>query len=167
VDFLLVGIPAEVRYLGENPQKTGPLPALLKQWNLPHDNLLARVAGVPFDRVGGEPEVAGMFPKNHRLLTPGHDPLIGMIVGVFDILRGGRTAVDPSGIPQFDSGLAEPESNPLVAVTRWVLHLISDVATPMGLPAPGWANASSAGRQLWREPADGSRSSSFYVYDRL
>jgi hypothetical protein len=82
-----------------------------------------------------------MHARNHRLLTPGHDPLIGLIVGVSDILRGGRTSFDLSGTAHFDAGLAAPESNPLVAVTRWVLHIISDAVTSMGLPAPGWTLA--------------------------
>jgi hypothetical protein len=140
VDFLLVSLPKDVIYLGELPQKAGPLPTLLKRWNVSNDNFLARIARVPYDQpnVPGA-RVPGMYSKNHRLLTPGHDPLVGVVVGVVDIIRGGRTAFDIAGTPYFHPGLTEGITNPLVACAIWLLHLFSDVATPMGLPPPGWS----------------------------
>jgi hypothetical protein len=61
------------------------------------------------------------------------------VVGVLDIVRGGRTAFDVTGTPYFHPGLTEGITNPLVACAIWLLHLFSDVATPMGLPPPGWS----------------------------
>ena len=140
VDFLLVGLPKDVKYLGELPQKAGPLPKLLKRWSVPADNFLARIARVPYDALSTPgSRVPGMYPRNHRLLTPGHDPLIGAVIGVLDIIRGGRTAFDITGTPYFHAGLAESVVNPSVACAIWILHLFSDVATPMGLPPPGWS----------------------------
>lgn len=140
VDFLLVGLPQDVKYLGELPQKAGPLPKLLKRWSVSDDNLLARIARVPYDELSTPgARVPGMHPKNHRLLTPGHDPLVGTVIGIFDIIRGGRTAFDITGTPYVHPGLTEGTTNPLVACVIWLLHLFSDVATRMGLPPPGWS----------------------------
>jgi hypothetical protein len=77
-----------------------------------------------------------MFPGNHRFMTPGHDPLLGFVVGVFDILQGGRTAIGTDGVWRFDPGLGEPVANIAAALALELLHLLSDVATPAGLPAP-------------------------------
>jgi hypothetical protein len=139
IDFLLVGIPQNARYLSDLPQKAGPLPELLRSWQVPADNFLARIARVPYDAVSREgTPVPGMHPRNHRYLTPGHDPLVGLVVGVFDIIRGGRTAFDPSGRLYMHEGLM-PGENATTALVRWFLHLLSDVATPMGIPVPGWS----------------------------
>lgn len=140
VDFLLVGIPPQVGFLGELPSKGGPLSALLKKWNVDSDNLLARVAKVPYD--GLETKSLGIprpTPRLHRVLTPGHDPSpVGLIVGMFDILRGGKTGISRNGEPFFESGDGVVTKNPVVAITLWMLHLVSDAATKMGLPPPGW-----------------------------
>jgi hypothetical protein len=136
VDLLVVAIPRDVTYLGRHPQRGSWLTKLFKSWGVPSNNALARVARVPFDAVTGDPRVPGMFPGNHRFMTPGHDPLLGFVVGVFDILRGGRTAIGTDGAWRFDGGLGEPCTNVAAAVALEVLHLLSDVVTPAGLPAP-------------------------------
>lgn len=136
VDLLLVAIPSDVNYLGQYPQSGSVLTKFLKRWVVPSDNALARHAKVPFDQLGGNERVPGMFPGNHRFLTPGHDPILGLVIGVFDILRGGRTAIGTDGIWRFDGGLGEPTANIARAVVLEVVHLISDVATKVGLPAP-------------------------------
>ena len=59
------------------------------------------------------------------------------MVGVFDIIFGSRTALSKAGDLFLEVGLA-PGASPPVAIALQILHLLSDVATPMGLPAPGW-----------------------------
>src|SRR5690606_2014075 len=71
-----------------------------------------------------------------RFMQPGPDPTAGMIVGIFDILRGGRTAIGKDCRFRFDGDMAEPTWNVAGALVRWFLHLLSDVTTRMGLPAP-------------------------------
>ncbi len=39
----------------------------------------------------------GLSAYYHRLLSLGHDPLLGFVVGVFDILTGRMTTIDKAG----------------------------------------------------------------------
>ena len=41
--------------------------------------------------------VQGLSAYYHRLLSLGHDPLLGFVVGVFDILTGRMTTIDKAG----------------------------------------------------------------------
>lgn len=136
LDVLLVAVPKDVTYLGLHPQKGSLLTRLFKSWVVPSANALAAVAKVPFDAVGGDPKVPGMSPGNHRFMTPGHDPLLGLAVGVHDILRNGRTAIGSDGRLRFDEISGKTEPAPGAAVVLELLHLLSDVATKAGLPAP-------------------------------
>jgi hypothetical protein len=137
IDLLVVAIPKDVIYLGEHPQAGSFLTKLLKGWNVPSDNVLAEHAKASFDLVnGGERHVPGMFPGNHRFMTPGHDPLLGFIVGIHDLLRGGRTAIGTDGRVRFDANTGSPVDGLAAAFLVETLHLASDVATKAGLPAP-------------------------------
>jgi len=83
----------------------------------------------------------GLTPKSHRYQTLGHDPVLGFIFGVLDILRGttsGFSYDHLSGHHVFTI-IPLPQSVHLElieAVLRHIGHLLSDVATPAGLPAP-------------------------------
>jgi hypothetical protein len=136
VDILLVAIPRNVKYLGQHEQKGSILTKLFKEWSVPSNNALSGQARVSYDAVSGSARVPGMFGGNHRFMTPGHDPILGFAVGIHDILRGGRTAIGTDGVLRFDGGLAEPAANIVAALTTQFLHLLSDVATKAGLPAP-------------------------------
>lgn len=75
-----------------------------------------------------------MGPRNHRLKSLGHDPLTGFFFGVRDLMRGTGTYLDNGNLIQISTdydpvGLIE-------AVLTQVSHLLSDAATPSGLPAP-------------------------------
>jgi hypothetical protein len=83
--------------------------------------------------------VAGLSSRTHRLQTFGHDPLIGLLVGTIDIMRGGLTAIGKDGKLLYFGGLAAPLHNPLEALVIELGHLLSDGFTPMGLPAPRWS----------------------------
>lgn len=87
-------------------------------------------------------EVLGLNPKTHRFQSFGHDPLLGFIFGVKDLMKGELTAIDGSGrlIIQNVSG-AQP-TNFINAVITEFGHLLSDVnavsekGMKLSIPAP-------------------------------
>jgi hypothetical protein len=102
---------------------------------------------VPYDAMSfassdGVQKIAGMFPKSHRLQSLGHDPVLGFIFGVLDIMRGTITGFSYdklSHMHTFVHGGFVSNLQPvglIEAILRHIGHLLSDVATPMGLPAP-------------------------------
>jgi hypothetical protein len=135
-DFLVVRIPKSIDYVG-NLQRGSPLSTFLRDQSVPHDNWLGRYCKASFDRVADVP-TSGFSPSTHRLQTFAHDPLLGPVVGVIDILRGGMTTVSRDGQVAFIPG-GPAQYNVLSAMTTEVLHLMSDVFTPMGVPAPLWS----------------------------
>lgn len=134
IDVLLVAIPKDVNYLGEHRQAGSVLTRLFKSWNVDSDNALAGRAKASFD--GGLGDVPGMSAGNHRFMTPGHDPILGLVVGVFDLLRGGRTAIGRDGCWRFAPQTGDPASSVFAAIAIEILHLLSDAPTKMGLPPP-------------------------------
>jgi hypothetical protein len=86
--------------------------------------------------------IAGMFPKSHRFQSLGHDPVLGFVFGVLDIMRGTITGFSYDNLTQTHTwvqGAVWSNLEPvelIEAILRQLGHLISDVATPMGLPAP-------------------------------
>ena len=100
----------------------------------PSDNWLAKVAKVPFDQSIGE----GFTPNNHRVLTPGHDPLLGLVYGTADILGSTMTRSTVEGSVQFIDRLGPVDQGLFEALVKEFAHLLSDIATPAGLPLPGW-----------------------------
>lgn len=84
-------------------------------------------------------DVDGLSSYYHRLLSLGHDPILGWIVGVFDIMKGQMTTIDKNGrivIQIIDSYAGRKETNIFKAFAKQFLHLKSDLTTSMGLPAP-------------------------------
>ena len=84
-------------------------------------------------------EVEGLSSYYHRLLTLGHDPLLGFIVGVFDILAGRMTSIDKAGnitSQVMDVYADRKESSIFAAIAKQFVHLKTDVTTSMGLPVP-------------------------------
>ena len=108
---------------------------------------LEREFPVPFDPStsrGLDVPISGLGPRTHRFHSLGHDPLLGWIFGVSDSLHGTFTAVDKAGhlVCQVSPGAGA--INPGVGLFEAVVeafrrvfgHMLSDVATPAGLPAP-------------------------------
>lgn len=102
----------------------------------------SKTSKVPYDaqdnRNTGE-YVEGLSAYYHRLLSLGHDPLLGFVVGVFDILAGRMTTIDKSGkiVSQVIEGYADrKESDIFAALAKQLIHLKSDITTAMGLPVP-------------------------------
>lgn len=137
LDVFLVRIPADTRFLGEM-QTGSPLTAWLKEHSKPvHDHVLGRLEGmakVPYDDSVGR-LVDGLSPKVHRLMSLGHDPVLGFIFGVIDIMSGTGTFIDKNGdLKRIDKALS-PESL-IEAFLKIFLHLLSDVCTSTGIPPP-------------------------------
>lgn len=105
---------------------------------------------VPYDKV-----IEGMNGKNHRSKTLGHDPILGWIFGVHDILVNTMTTTDSILMLQtidatnyqskiflaqsfeeaFDTVVENKMSLP-IAVANQALHLYSDINTKKGIPIP-------------------------------
>lgn len=94
-------------------------------------------AKVPFDPSIHE-QVKGLNPKTHRLQSLGHDPLLGIIFGIRDIMTGKFTAIGrDSKINVIDmSDKISPEKNPFMALVKWICHILSDIPTTKGIPVP-------------------------------
>jgi hypothetical protein len=86
--------------------------------------------------------IHGLGPGTHRYQSLGHDPILGWIFGVRDLLKGELTAIGSDG-----RLIVQATAEPLLAGERLYLrifealqlvagHMASDAATSRGLPAP-------------------------------
>jgi hypothetical protein len=84
--------------------------------------------------------VDGLGPTTHRFQSLGHDPILGWVIGVKDILAGTLSAIDKNGkwvVQAVDSNDAAVKTMGLFeAIGRQFGHLGSDITTPAGLPVP-------------------------------
>lgn len=126
-DMFIVRIPKTMtagQYIG---QKGSPVSEAFRKMKFPDSmqSWLEKVSKVPYDNTGG---------GDHRIDTFGHDPVLGFIIGVIDIVRGGATTIKRGKIEvgQGNGALG----NPLDALVKQFLHMCSDVVTPKGLPVP-------------------------------
>jgi hypothetical protein len=114
-------------------------PAKSDDWISKWIQNLSKTCTVPYDN---QDLLDGMYAKSHRLQSLGHDPVLGFIFGVIDILRGTVTGFSYDKITKNHTWACEAVGknyepvNLITALLRQIGHLISDVATPMGLPAP-------------------------------
>ena len=152
-DYLLVATPGG-SFMGQ-PQRGSPVTAWLKEQsealapksgagNITRNafqnwvaNLTTAAEGwakVPYDVVNSK---VGLTPNVHRLASLGHDPLLGLVFGVGDILSGTCTFIDKSGAWSVVNAPGhDGSSNVLEAILKVVVHGPSDVFTAKGLPAP-------------------------------
>lgn len=87
-------------------------------------------------------EVLGLNPNYHRFQSLGHDPLIGFIFGIKDMMQGELTAIDGNGrwTTQRVSNFSEKEFTE--AIITQFRHLLSDVSASspgdkkLSIPAP-------------------------------
>lgn len=152
-DFLLVRIPKTIRSGQYARQKGSPLTAWLKQYDMrPADwaRKLEETCKTPYDRQHTVLDretvrIPGMTGRSHRFQTLGHDPVLGFVFGVLDIYRNTITGFSYdhlAGAHQWAGSLpvdviTEQRNVRLIeAILKHIGHLISDVATPVGLPAP-------------------------------
>ena len=145
-DFFIVKNPKTINYKGNIYEGSIVTDFLKKHINNEKDNRFAywakkleKITKVPYDSVGNGLE--GMTGKTHRLQSLGHDPVLGCIFGVLDILRGtlsGFSYDSVSGIHKFTvKQITDDESiNFIEACIKQIGHLISDVGTKTGLQPP-------------------------------
>lgn len=145
VDILMVGMPQR----GANGLEAGPLSDYIRAYfdeKFPEDEMKklanSKISKVPFDAQDNRNTtiyVKGLSAYYHRLLQLGHDPILGFVFGVSDILTGRMTTIDKSGkiVCQVMENYADrKESDVFAALAKQIAHFKSDVTTSMGLPAP-------------------------------
>lgn len=87
-------------------------------------------------------QVLGLCPQYHRFQSLGHDPILGFIFGVFDIMKGQLTAVDGNGRLIIQSMQGADTKNIIEAIITVFGHFLSDVGTKsdggkiLSVPAP-------------------------------
>jgi len=145
LDILLVGIPQKT----PDGLKGGTLANYVRNWfdkQFPEDEMEklanSKVSKVPYDAQDNRnttQNVEGLHPYYHRLLSLGHDPLLGFVFGVADILSGTMTTIDKNGkvvIQVMENYADRKETDIFAAIAKQIIHLKSDITTTMGLPAP-------------------------------
>ena len=82
-------------------------------------------------------------PLNHRLRSLAHDPVLGVIFGVWDMLHGTCTSIVNGEIISIPSTKGRTDEGLFQLIGQMMGHLLSDVNAPsgkgnrgMGLPAP-------------------------------
>lgn len=93
-------------------------------------------AKVPYDVVSPKLDLT---PNTHRLAAIGHDPILGLVFGAKDIVCRTCTFIDSNGAWRVIPGPAYAERGVFEALATVVVHGLSDVFTPQGLPPPGLA----------------------------
>ena len=105
-----------------------------QQWIAELTTAAERWAKVPYDLVIPKD---GLTPNVHRLASLGHNPVLGLVFGVKDILAGSCTFIDKSGAWRvIDHPNHEGTRDPVEALVKVVVHGFSDVFTAQGLPPP-------------------------------
>ncbi|PRT63019.1 hypothetical protein C6A33_06430 [Streptococcus anginosus] len=145
VDLLLIGIPQKT----PEGLKGGVLANYVRDWfdkKFPEEEMEklahSKVSKVPFDAQDNRNttvHVEGLSSYYHRLLSLGHDPLLGLAIGITDILTGRMTTIDKTGriVSQIMENYADrKESDIFAAIAKQIIHFKSDITTSMGLPVP-------------------------------
>lgn len=145
VDIVLIGIPEK----GPNGLEAGALSDFIRKkfeekFNPEEMEKLAnsKASKVSFDAQDNRHTteyVEGLSAYYHRLLSLGHDPLLGFVFGVYDILHGTMTTIDKKGkiVCQVMENYADRKETDIVsAIIKQINHFKSDIITSMGLPAP-------------------------------
>ena len=152
-DYLLVATPGETfkgkpqrgslltAWMREQSKKLAPMASsdgiernAFQQWVAELATAAEKWAKVPYDVVSPK---LGLTPNVHRLAAIGHDPLLGLVFGVRDIISGNCTFIDAKGARRvIDRPGHEGTSDPLEALVKVVVHGFSDVFTERGLPPP-------------------------------
>lgn len=145
VDILMVGIPQKT----PEGLKGGVLANYVRDYfdkRFPEEEMQrlanSKVSKVPYDAQDNRNTtqyVEGLSAYYHRLLSLGHDPLLGLVIGVADIMSGSMTTIDKTGkiitqiIPEYAD---RTEMDLFLAIAKQIIHFKSDITTSMGLPAP-------------------------------
>ena len=143
LDYFIVATPLGGNFRGV-AQRASPLTSWMREKSeLP---LIKRVtkwaeanAKVSYDHVRTSSETQN--PHVHRLTGLAHDPILGLLYGVVDILLNRCTFVDGQGRVQVvnvgtNQATAASIASVPEAFLRVILHYLSDVFTEKGLPSP-------------------------------
>ncbi|HRW99874.1 MAG TPA: hypothetical protein P5280_10305 [Cyclobacteriaceae bacterium] len=101
VDVFLIQMPKHPGFLGGSASEGGPLANWIKErvnsaFSPEEVRKLEKEYWVPYDPSHSgnlEKQVQGLGPGTHRFHSLGHDPILGFIFGVKDILAGTFTAI--------------------------------------------------------------------------
>lgn len=145
VDIVLVGIPQK----GPDGLEAGKLADYVRKkfdekFSPEEMEKLAnsKESKVPFDAQDNRHTgtyVEGLSAYYHRMLSLGHDPILGFVFGVYDIMHGTMTTIDKSGhiVCQVMEVYSNRKETDIVsALLKQIIHFKSDITTSMGLPAP-------------------------------
>ena len=145
IDILLVGIPVKTT----EGLKAGALSNYVREWfekQYPKEEMdklvQSKESKVPYDAQDNRHTteyVTGLSAYYHRLLSLGHNPLLGFLFGVLDILNGTMTTIDKNGkfvVQVMENYADRTESDIFTAIAKQIIHLKTDINTSMGLPAP-------------------------------
>lgn len=145
VDIFLVKVPSSPGMLGGQATEGGKLSDFFRDhlkgmYSADEIKVLEKEYWVPYDAATSRnlnETIAGLYPRSHRLQSLGHDPILGFLFGVKDIMCGQMTAIDKFGkiivqdIPGAPTGIGLFQ-----AIIQQIGHLKSDIGTAAGLPAP-------------------------------
>lgn len=87
-------------------------------------------------------EILGLCPLYHRFQSLGHDPILGFIFGVADLMKGQLTAIDGNGRLIIQSVKGAETKSLIEAIITVFGHFLSDVGTKsktgkiLSVPAP-------------------------------
>lgn len=87
-------------------------------------------------------EVLGLCPLYHRFQSLGHDPILGFIFGVSDLMKGQLTAIDANGRLIIQSVHGSETKSLIESIITVFGHFLSDVGTKsktgkiLSVPAP-------------------------------
>lgn len=145
IDILLIGIPHKTTeglkagrladYIREHFEKVFPQDKMEKLAN----ETRTKVSYDAQDNRNTVEYVEGLSTYYHRLLSLGHDPILGFFVGVIDIFKGQMTTIDKKGkfaIQVIEEYSERKGKDIFESITKQILHLESDITTSMGLPVP-------------------------------
>lgn len=150
VDIFLVQVPRHPGFLGGQASEGGWLSNVVKERVgrvLPEERIreLEQAYRVSYDAATSHDlstAVPGLGPGTHRFQSLGHDPILGWIFGVRDLLRGEFTAIGKDGRLIVQATTEPFMAGELLSVRVFEAlrvvagHLLSDLGTPRGLPAP-------------------------------
>jgi len=87
-------------------------------------------------------EVLGLCPAYHRFQSLGHDPILGFLFGIVDLMKGQLTAIDGNGRLIFQSVQGAEYKTFIEAIITVFGHFLSDVTAKsskgkiLSVPAP-------------------------------
>jgi hypothetical protein len=142
VDIFMVGMPASPLAGIEGGTLSNYIRTKIEEFLPPGEiKKLERENWVPYDSANNssiKTPVEGLSSYFHRFHSLGHDPVLGFIFGVSDLMNGTFTAIDKNGnlIKQVVKNQETIGISYFEAIDRVFGHMKSDIATSRGLPAP-------------------------------